>query len=470
MTYTVIYAMLPIAEAAIRGYCFYRLVRPFLNSASGRRAAFFIGPVYFFVMILLHILSFPKDTYTAYGLGSLIMLFILCVADKRNYRQKAFLVMVFFSLNWLSSAMAEILYDNLYGFAERTSYMRSHLDMWAALYIGVSAVYLLLEFSFTAFGIWQVLKAYKNKRTDMRGRELIMLLLPSFMGVMAYQIIQHHRMFYIVEGGENKAAYDFLMVLFYAACVIAIVVVIVLYQDIRAKEEENRQAEFLAMQVDSIWRHIGHVESLYQNIRSVRHDMTNHIVTLERLYEENKTKEAIAYGADLKAALLEVTGEIQSGNPVTDVILQERKREAEQKNVRFYAAFYYPNGTVINVFDVSVILHNALQNAIEYAAECETPCISIRSYHRKNAYMIEVRNSFEGTLQWDGESGLPITSKPEEGHGYGLSNIRKVARKYEGELAIDVKDGVFCLSVMLMMASVSNEEIGGKPYEEKSSR
>lgn len=54
-------------------------------------------------------------------------------------------------------------------------------------------------------------------------------------------------MFYIVEGGENKAGYDFLMVLFYAASVIAIVVVIVLYQDIRAKEEENRQAEFLAM-------------------------------------------------------------------------------------------------------------------------------------------------------------------------------------------------------------------------------
>lgn len=247
MEYTVIYAMLPIAEAAIRGYCFYRLVKPFLNSAADGRAVFFTGSVYFFVMMLLHIMSFVGDAYTAYGLGSLLMFLVLCLTDKRNYKQKAFLVMVFFSLNWLSSAMAEIIYDNLYAFAERTSYMRSHLDMWVALYIGVSAVYLLLEFLFTAVAIWQVLRAYKNKRTDMRGRELIMLSLPSLMGVMAYQIIQHHRMFYIVEGGENKAGYDFLMVLFYAASVIAIVVVIVLYQDIRAKEEENRQAEFLAM-------------------------------------------------------------------------------------------------------------------------------------------------------------------------------------------------------------------------------
>ncbi len=460
MTYTVIYRMLPIAEASVRAYCFYRLVKPFLCSPGmlqKRGRVRLVGVAYALIMILLPIMPFVGDAYTAYGLGSLMMFLVLCLTDKRNYKQKAFLVMVFFSLNWLSSAMAEIIYDNLYAFAERTDYMRSHLDMWVALYIGVSAVYLLLEFLFTAVAIWQVLRAYKNKRTDMRGRELIMLSLPSLMGVMAYQIIQHHRMFYIVEGGENKTGYDFLMVLFYAASVIAIVVVIVLYQDIRAKEEENRQTEFLAMQMDSIRRHIGHVESLYQNIRSARHDMTNHIVTLERLYEENKTKEAVAYGTDLKAALLEVTGEIQSGNPVTDVILQERKKEAEQKNVRFEIAFYYPNGAAINAFDVSVILHNALQNAIEYAAECEVPFISIRSYHRKNAYMIEVCNSFCGTLEWDAQSGLPITSKPGDGHGYGLSNIRRVAHKYNGELAVDLKDGVFCLSVMLMMASVDEK-------------
>lgn len=465
MTYTGIYRIVPIAEAAVRAYCFYRLVKPFLRSPKmlqKRGRVRLVGAAYALIMILLPIMPFVGDAYTAYGLGSLLMFFVLCVADRRNYRQKAFLVMVFFSLNWLSSAMAEIIYDNLYAFAERTDYMRSHLGMWTALYLGVSAVYLLLEFLFTAAGIWQLLRAYKNKRTDMRGRELVMLSLPSFMGVMAYQIIQHHRMFYIVGGGENQVGYDFLMVLFYAACVVAIVVVVVLYQDIRAKEEENRQADLLAMQVDSIRRHIEQVESLYQNIRSVRHDMTNHIVTLERLYEENRTREAAAYGTDLKAALLEVTGEIQSGNPVTDVILRERKKEAKQRNICFESAFYYPNGAVINAFDVSVILHNALQNAIEYAAECEAPFISIRSYHRKNAYMIEVCNSFCGTLEWDAESGLPITSKPQDGHGYGLSNIRRVARKYEGEITIDVKDGVFCLSVMLMMAAVSEEDVGGK--------
>ena len=72
--------------------------------------------------------------------------------------------------------------------------------------------------------------------------------------------------------------------------------------------------------------------------------------------------------------------------------------------------------------------------------------------------MIEISNSFTGQLQWDKESRLPLTSKENaashgygQTHGYGLSNIRMVARKYSGDIAIDLKDNEFRLSIMLMM-------------------
>ena len=72
--------------------------------------------------------------------------------------------------------------------------------------------------------------------------------------------------------------------------------------------------------------------------------------------------------------------------------------------------------------------------------------------------MIEISNRFIGNLQWDEERGLPVTSKEKMGghgygkaHGYGLSNIRMVARKYSGDIAIDLKDDEFHLSIMLMM-------------------
>lgn len=447
MADTFITNMVWIAEDFIRGYCFYRLMKPFMKRSVCA------GLAYFLIMMLLYIVPFHMNYYAAYVIGSFIVFGLVCLTDRRNYRQKAFLVAMFSSMNWLSMTMAEILYDNLYAFAENTDYMKSHTEiMWIALYAGVCMVYLLLEFSFMIIGVRQVLKTYRNKSVDMTAKELIMLLIPSLMGMIAYRIIRNYRMFYLLEGGENRVLYDVLIVLFCAVSIISIVVVIVLYQDIKAKQEENRQAESLAIQIGNIRRHIGQVEDLYQGIRGVRHDMTNHILTLERLYEENRVKEAIAYGTELKTTLAGMSGEMASGNAVTDVILQEQKREAEKLQISFRSAFYYPKDTAINAFDISVILNNALQNAIEYAQQSKTPYLSIRSYHRNNAYMIEVCNSFDGELQWDTESGLPVTSKEKaDGHGYGLLNIRRVARKYSGDIAIDVKDGEFCLSVMLMM-------------------
>lgn len=461
--------MLPVVEASIKGYCFYRLVKPFMvpsvmpdgicssedihaSAVKRKRSVAYVGAAYFLTMLFLYLMPLHTDVLTAYGIGSLVMFCLICLADRRNYRQKAFLVVVFFSLSWLSAAMAEILYDNLYAFAENTDYMKNHPGMSLALYAGVCTCYLVLEFTFTAMGIWQVLRVYRNKSADMKNKELIMLALPALTGIMAYKIIQNYRMFYIIENGKSKDVYDTLIVLFYVISVIAIVVVIVLYQDIKARQEEDLQAELLAVQMGSIRRHMKQVESLYQNIRGIKHDMTNHILTLEKLYEGNQAEEAKAYSNGLKAELAQITGGIESGNPVTDVILQEFKKEAGKREISFRSEFYYPVDSNIDVFDISVILNNALQNAMENTEKEKERQISIVSYRRNNAYIIEICNSFTGNIWWNAESGLPVTSKGKtDGHGYGLTNIRRVAGKYAGDLDIVWKDAKFCLCVMLMI-------------------
>lgn len=65
----------------------------------------------------------------------------------------------------------------------------------------------------------------------------------------------------------------------------------------------------------------------------------------------------------------------------------------------------------MKAFDISVILNNALHNALGYVSKEDNSYIPIRSYRRQNAYMIEVCNSFTGSLSLDAESGLPMTSK-----------------------------------------------------------
>ena len=296
-----------------------------------------------------------------------------------------------------------------------------------------------------------------------------MMIIPSVMGVACYVNIWYCRGLYEGESRKTFGSYEILAFLYCAAAVTAIVVMIVLYQNIKAQQEGRLQDELLAVQMERMRKHIEQVESLYGDIRGIRHDMANHILTLEKLYEGDKKEEAKAYGEELKKALAQTAGGIKSGNPVTDVILQEWKSEAERKGIRFCCDFFYPADSNVNAFDISVILNNALGNAMENAGSNESPYVSVYSYRRKNAYMIEVRNSFTGHIRWDKESGLPITSKEraggyrkshkyeeiynyEKNHGYGLENIRKMAREYAGDIDIVQKNGEFCLSVMLMLA------------------
>lgn len=106
---------------------------------------------------------------------------------------------------------------------------------------------------------------------------------------------------------------------------------------------------------------------------------------------------------------------------------------------------------VFDAFDVSVILNNALQNAIENVESEEQPYISVLSYQKKHAWILEIRNPFNGELCWDAENALPLASKEKaDSHGYGLVNIRRIAGKYFGDLDVVCHDGEFCLSVLLM--------------------
>ena len=443
---TVVAHVSQVLELLFLGYCFYRFARPFMENAAG---AFWSGGAYVLTMLLLYLM--PVGYFFAYGMGSLAAFGAMCWAERKNYRQKAFLSLTFFTLHWLAITATDILYDNIYNFAGRTDFMVAHPELWYVLFLGMCVIYRGMEFALLAFEIWCILKAYVYKQADMTGKELLMMAVPSVMGWAGVVIMRYYRVFYIIQTGEISGSYEILSLLYYIVSAAAVIVVITLYQNIKVKQEENLRSELLAAQIDSIRQHIGQVESLYQDIRSMKHDMANHIFTLERLYAGNKTKEAGAYSGELKAALSQAAGGIKSGNPVTDVILQEMKNAAEKKGIHFQLEFYYPEDSCINAFDISVILNNALQNALENTPPRETSRISVSSYRQNNAYMIEIRNSFSGNLQWDRQSGLPVTSrKKADGHGYGLANIRRVAEKYFGDIDIALEDGEFRLSVMLM--------------------
>lgn len=293
----------PIAEAFMKGCCICYFLGPFISYWEKKKRAVCGGVVYFFTILLFYITRLSLNVYVIYGMASLAMFFVICWIDRRNYNQKLFLVITFASLSFLSASMAEILYDFIYEAAIKMNYRYNHSGMSPVLYFIMHVCYLVMDFVFIVIGIRKVLQIYLKRNVEMERRELAMLSLPSFMGITGYEIMRYYRAFYAIEKGEMEKTYDILLLLFCMISSVTVIAVIMFYQDIVATKEDQKQEEFLAVQIRNTRQHIEQVESLYQKIRSIKHDMANHILILERLYEGNKTAEAKIYSQELKTEL-----------------------------------------------------------------------------------------------------------------------------------------------------------------------
>lgn len=458
MSYRIVQQIAQAAGLLCEGGCFYLLANPYVEE---KRTARIAGAVYALTIYAILLTSAVSGVFYIYGLGVFAAFFALFMQEQKGWEQKLFLALTFFSMRGFCDAIAEIAYDHVYDFAGETVFMHTHRSLYPHLYAGMCLLDLIVEAACLAGGIFCILAAVRYQKSRISQKWLLALfLVPAFTGALGYEMLGYYRSFYIRQTGQSAEGYDVLALFYYGSSLVTVLAAVTLYQGIRRRQEEKLQENLLAAQIESMRLHIEHVEGLYRDIRGMKHDMANHILTLEQLYEENQTKEARAYGADLKEMLAHTAAGMNSGNPVTDVVLQMHKEKAERMGIAFHAQFYFPADCGVRALDASIILNNALQNALEHLQECaQTPrekqmtergaYLSVVSYRKNNAFLIEIENSFSGSLRRDA-NGMPRSTKGE-GHGYGLANIQRVAKKYAGDIDLACDSSKFCLTVMLML-------------------
>lgn len=439
-----------IALLMITGIYFGKFVCPYIKKKKGAVA---VSIVYITIMLVLYMIPPQIDNFSAYLIGVIAAFLAMYVEDRRNIYQKIFLAITFFSIRWLTVAMAARLDDLVTKALVFRNMSAEKVWLQYGLYVGTRVLDIVLCIAFIAVAIGLINKAYIYKKDEMSVKEMVMLIIPSLVGVTGYGILQYYLMIYERDTGKNLidtyGFYGALSFLHYLISIVAILVVIVMFQNWKEMQEEQRGQELVLNQISDMKKHIGEVEKLYQDIRSLRHDMGNHIQMLEHLVAENHMDDAAEYMEHLKKEWNEISPEIKTGSPVIDVILMEKLREAKEKQIRFISDFHYPGDTKLNAFDLSVILNNALDNCMENVSG-ENPYISISSFRKNSIFMITIKNRYEGELNYK-DSDLPETTKSGKEHGIGLHNIRRVARMYMGDISLEQENQEVVLSIMLQV-------------------
>ena len=223
--------------------------------------------------------------------------------------------------------------------------------------------------------------------------------------------------------------------------ILLVINVLVFYVYIKLADDlQVKRMNVVYEQQLELWeRHQEETEISMLQIRDVRHSMRNHFISILAYAERGECDEIIQFVDDvIEDGKLELSGTVNTGNIVTDSLVGYWERIAEQKGIEFRSELSIPMEMPFKGADISLILGNLLENAVEGAGKAEKrKYIRLKIKYDKKNLLIMVENSYKGKLVKGRGEELRTTKTDKDNHGIGLSSVRRVVGKYHGTVSID---------------------------------
>lgn len=402
----------------------------------------------------------PCASWVRYVISAFIV-FCYCMACyRRYYRTSVFIMLAFYNLHCVSSLTANSIY------IKTTNVMLKSLDvfndsyckqMYYFLTVGMCVSLLCYIVLFMSMAV--IFRRLVKGMAIMAWYDAVLLSVLNFVGSMITGVV--NRLLVVKIDGSAFVLFDEKPDLLWKIPMISILIfageaaLIYFWQKNRILLSERQKHFVEEQQVKAMKKRLEEAENFYGSIRKVRHEMKNHMVNIKGLAEAGQYEEIEKYVRKMDETMQKPEYKYMTGNAVTDVIINDKWRRAEKAGIRFEADFWY--GGEIPVFDMGIILNNLLDNALE-ACEKLKPgegCIRLTLRRRKQFLLLDVENSFDGTVQVQEKGPLPLTTKhsilPEivTEHGIGLMNVRDIAERYLGGVSIKTNGDIFYVTVML---------------------
>lgn len=217
-------------------------------------------------------------------------------------------------------------------------------------------------------------------------------------------------------------------------------------------EQQQQKNMLMEQQFKLQLTHSKNIEGLYTGIRSIMHDMNNHLVCLKNLAADNNVDNIKKYLDNIGETISKVDFKIKTGNPISDAVINEKFNIAKAEGIEFICDFMIPKETFLEPVDLCIILSNILDNAIEACTRISdnniTKKICIKSYIRDMYLIIEASNTTIHKIQYDKDK-IISTKSDRDNHGIGISNIKTAVKKYNGVVDILEEKNKFIINIML---------------------
>ena len=193
-------------------------------------------------------------------------------------------------------------------------------------------------------------------------------------------------------------------------------------------------------------------KKIMDQLRELKHEFRHHIVTLHGLLETRQYNRALDYVETIDSNLKKLQPIQYSKNLLVDAIANSYAERMKEKNISFDHDLSLPEEIFIDDVDLSMLLTNLLENAIEACEKSKNEnelYISLFMTVENDILYIIIHNFSEKSTSFDMKGNIQTSKQDQTAHGIGLKVINRIVRKYNGEMQISNLNNEFKISAFL---------------------
>ena len=192
-------------------------------------------------------------------------------------------------------------------------------------------------------------------------------------------------------------------------------------------------------------------------IRHWIHDLRHLMNRVERLASQRQVE--IPDLSEVRAAVDRISPTVRTGNDALDVLLRNMDDLCRQSGAALQCVAYADCLKYFDGMKLYFLFANAIDNAMEGVSSIHDPekkiiDISIRSFG--DSASIHIWNYFASPIIFS--SGLPVTNKEGESHGFGMKSMQRIVDEFGGVMNAHTEGEVFNLDIMLPMPELNRQE------------
>lgn len=223
-------------------------------------------------------------------------------------------------------------------------------------------------------------------------------------------------------------------------------------KEINIKNIEETENKLLKLSLEQQSDMLDKIKLQYENLSEMRHDYVHELAYIQGVLNEKDYAKLDSYLKEkLSSEKLKGYNFIFTSNKIIDSVINYKFSIAEQKGI---SAVCTLTADIPECYehDISIILANLLDNAIEYSEKLtdEKSEIILNISEISEYYSIIVKNRISSSVLTSNKK-LCTTKTDKHNHGYGLKSVKMLAESHNGMLDIYEKDGFFVVNTMLNM-------------------